>query len=215
MFALGVWQLQRAEQKVQRLASIEQISQTAGIGLQQVVMGDIQTMLDLPMTFSGKLDSEKYFLIDNKTHQGRVGYQVVVPIHTEWGIVFSNFGWIAGTNSRDVLPNIKLDDNILSYQGVISLPSNNAMVTETALIDDKWPKVLQQTDLAIMTQHYKQTLLPFVLLLNPDNNSEFVRNWQPVVMAPEKHIGYAIQWFLLAIAAIGVFVFANRSLFKK
>ena len=54
-----------------------------------------------------------------------------------------------------------------------------------------------------------------MVLLNAQNNSTFIRNWQPVVMAPEKHMAYAVQWFLLAFAAIGVFIIAQRNKLKR
>ena len=89
------------------------------------------------------------------------------------------------------------------------------MVKETALIDGQWPKVLQQTDLKVIQQHYNQDVLPFVVLLNPQETSSYVRNWQPVVMAPEKHMAYAVQWFLLGFAALVVFVIAQRNKLKR
>jgi cytochrome oxidase assembly protein ShyY1 len=34
-------------------------------------------------------------------------------------------------------------------------------------------------------------------------------------MAPEKHIGYAIQWFGLGIAALIIFIFAQHKRLRK
>lgn len=215
MFALGNWQLQRAEQKTQRLLALEFAAQSAQIDLQQVLRSNIDEMLDMPISFEGGADASRYFLLDNKIHKGRVGYQVLVPMQTNSGTVIANFGWVAATNSRNILPNIQISNKNASYAGVISLPANNAMVKETAQVDGQWPKVLQQTDLNIIKQHYKQEVLPFVVLLNEQENSSFERNWQPVVMAPEKHMAYAVQWFLLGFAALAVFVIAQRNKFKR
>jgi cytochrome oxidase assembly protein ShyY1 len=74
---------------------------------------------------------------------------------------------------------------------------------------------LQQTDLKVIQQHYNQDVLPFVVLLNAQETSSFVRDWQPVVMAPEKHLAYAAQWFLLAFAALVIFVIAQRNKLKR
>jgi cytochrome oxidase assembly protein ShyY1 len=57
-------------------------------------------------------------------------------------------------------------------------------------------------------------LFPFVVNLAPEPNSEFVRNWQPVVMSPEKHLGYAVQWFGLGIAALTIYLLSLMKLFK-
>ncbi|GAC17961.1 SURF1 family protein [Paraglaciecola arctica] len=215
MFALGNWQLQRAEEKTQRLLTLDIAAKTAQINLQQVLRSNLNEMLDMPINFEGAADASRYFLLDNKIHKGRVGYQVLVPMQTKSGIVIANFGWVAATNSRSILPNIQINGENAPYAGVVSLPLNNAMVKETALIDGQWPKVLQQTDLKVIQQHYNQDVLPFVVLLNPQETSSYVRNWQPVVMAPEKHLAYAVQWFLLGFAALVVFVIAQRNKLKR
>jgi len=215
MFALGMWQLDRAAEKEQRLVSIQQASQAEGTTLKQVLASDIESMLDMPIKFRGLVNNKEFFLLDNKIYQGRVGYQVLAALKTDSGILIANFGWVAATNSREVLPNVVLDDKPRFYQGVISLPTHNAMVSETAIVDGNWPKVIQQIDLEVMSKHYKKSILPFVVLLDAGDDSKFVRNWQPIVMPPEKHIAYAVQWFLLALAALGIFLFAQRTKFKR
>jgi cytochrome oxidase assembly protein ShyY1 len=215
MFALGNWQLQRAEQKTARLIAIEQASKTALVDLQHVLRSNISEMLDMPVNFDGTADGTRYFLLDNKIHEGRVGYHVLVPVQTDSGTVITNFGWVAATNSRAILPSVQIDTQKSPYAGVISIPLNNAMVKETALVDGNWPKVLQQTDVKVIQKHYDQEVLPFVVLLNAQETSVFVRNWKAVVMAPEKHMAYAVQWYLLAFAALAVFVIAQKNKLKR
>ena len=53
------------------------------------------------------------------------------------------------------------------------------------------------------------------MLLNAQDNSTFIRNWQPVVMPPEKHMAYAVQWFLLGVAALVIFIIAQRNKLKR
>jgi surfeit locus 1 family protein len=215
MFALGNWQLQRAEQKTARLSAIEIATKTAKVDLQQFLYSNIDEMLDMPVNFDGTPDAVRYFLLDNKIHKGRVGYQVLVPTQTYVGTVIVNFGWVAATNSREILPSVNIDVKKSRFAGVISLPLDNAMVKETASVDGIWPKVIQQTDLKVIQQHYTQEILPFVVLLNTQESSIFIRDWQPVVMAPEKHLAYAVQWFLLGLAALVIFVIAQRNKLKR
>ena len=212
MFALGMWQLQRAEEKSLRLLSIQKASYTEQINLQQALV-DINNMLDMPISFNAKADVNRIFMLDNKIHNGRVGYQVLLPLKTSSGLLLANLGWLPGTMSRDVLPSVTLDDKKMTYSGIVNFPSDNAMVTETAVLDDNWPKVVQQIDFEVIEAMYEAPFLPFVVQLNEDPDSSFVRNWKPVVMAPEKHIAYGVQWFLLAFAAIVVFVIAQRKKF--
>ena len=208
MFALGIWQLQRAEQKTQRLQLIKHAQQSAQIGVSKVAE-DPQNNQDMPINFVGTADSEKYFLLDNKIHQGRVGYQVIVPVQTTQGHVLVNYGWLAATNSRQQLPAVTIESSILNFSGIVWLPSKNILVKETAKLDGNWPKVIQAVDLDLLAQHYGSSFLPFVVKLSPSPDSDYVRVWQAVVMPPEKHFAYAVQWFLLAVAAIVIFVVAQ------
>jgi len=43
-------------------------------------------------------------------------------------------------------------------------------------------------------------------LLSPESENGFVRKWEPYTGSIERHIGYAIQWFLMALvlSIIGV-----------
>jgi surfeit locus 1 family protein len=54
---------------------------------------------------------------------------------------------------------------------------------------------------------------PFVgglLLLDPEAPGGYVREWTDFGFPPQRHYGYAVQWFALAIAALVVFVVVNR-----
>ncbi|WP_289029104.1 SURF1 family protein [uncultured Paraglaciecola sp.] len=210
MFTLGVWQIQRAQEKTDRLLSIQEAENAGQMTLHNLLKDNSNNMLDMSISMEGEADPIRYFLVDNKINQGRVGYHVLVPIKTLQGWVLANFGWIAAMNSRNTLPAVKLHSDLTEYFGMVTIPTKNVMVQETAKLDGEWPKLLQQVDIEIMQQHLQQDLLPFVVLLNQDLESGFERHWQRVVMPPEKHLAYAAQWFLLAIAAVVIFVVAHR-----
>ena len=214
MFALGFWQLQRAAEKTQRLESMQQAAQSNTLNLSQA-SNMVEQALDMSVSLQGTIDTAHYFLLDNKIQQGRVGYEVLAAVSTLQGNVLVNFGWVAAPALRSELPQVTLPSEPQKLRGMLSIPKHNSLITETAVYDQQWPKVLQQADLVIMTQHYAQPLLPFIILLDEEQNSGYIRNWQAVVMAPEKHLGYAIQWFLLGAAAFIIFVIAQRKKLKR
>lgn len=63
MFALGNWQLQRAEQKTTRLSAIEIATKTAKVDLQQFLYSNIDEMLDMPVNFDGTPGCSSLFFI--------------------------------------------------------------------------------------------------------------------------------------------------------
>jgi cytochrome oxidase assembly protein ShyY1 len=236
MFGLGIWQLERKVEKDERLQQIAERKSNQPYKLEEILnrltrntvdpkMADIQ---DFPVTFLGKAHTDELFFIDNKIVAGKTGYQVLVPIETLSGFtVLANFGWLRGTNIRGDYPTLPtefyaLNKNSFSeFNGVLSFPTINKMVSETNTEFGQFPVLLQQIDTHEIEQHLSASsltnetkLYPIVVNLAPNTNSEFVRNWQPVVMSPEKHLGYAAQWFGLGIAALTIYLLSLMKLFQ-
>lgn len=209
MFGLGEWQLQRAESKRERLNSIEQRQKLSPFTIAEInlMRDDIR---DLPFNAIGTIDPEQYFLLDNKVNQGQVGYHVIAPMQTKEGVLLVNFGWIKAGLSRQQLPSIKLPFGSVELSGITSTPSNNPMINETVSADQSWPVLIQQIDISLINQFVNEPVLPYVMLLEPSHQFEGDRDWNAVVMSPEKHLGYAIQWFLLAVACVIIYFVALK-----
>ncbi|MFA3790951.1 SURF1 family protein [Aliiglaciecola sp. SL4] len=206
--SLGVWQLQRGQVKAQRIQQIELRQATNPLNIEDILT--LQDKQDLPLEFKGRMLVNKIFLLDNRIENGQVGFQVLVPVRTEFGIVITNLGWVKAGQYRNELPKFDLPSYEQTLFGTSWVPTVNPMVTETAQFTDDWPVLLQSIDLTLISKFMGADVLPIVLQLDPSFPIGFSRNWVPVVMAPEKHYGYAIQWFALAIACFVIYVIALR-----
>jgi len=213
MLRLGIWQLERSEYKQQRLLQIEQRQQLKSFTLSDVINTQ-QDVRDLPITVQGKVLSTHLLLLDNRIFKGQVGYEVVLPVLTNQGILLTNLGWVKAGRYRDQLPVISLHTIGPEFSGILSKPGLNPMVKETTNNTQAWPRVIQQIDLELIDQWFPQKVLPFTLLA-AEGSTDFEHNWQPVVMPPEKHIAYAVQWFGLALACALVYLFAIIKIRKK
>lgn len=203
MFLLGFWQLDRKSQKEQRLAQIDQRKAANALTLAEVV-GAPEDYVDFPVIVTGELRKQTFF-IDNRLKNGAAGYEVLAPVQTSYGAVIINLGWIPSTGLRSELPSVSLpNDN--QFTGVIFVPNDNVMVSETNVDYGRFPALIQQIDFAEIAKHLDQDVLPFTVRLKDDGGADFNRDWQVVVMAPERHLGYAIQWFGLGIAALTIFL---------
>jgi surfeit locus 1 family protein len=45
--------------------------------------------------------------------------------------------------------------------------------------------------------------------LDADEPDGFLRDWRPQLLSPEKHLGYAMQWFAMALALVVIYVVVN------
>jgi cytochrome oxidase assembly protein ShyY1 len=212
MTGLGLWQLDRQAQKEIRLAQLEERKQNHPHSIDELL--SLETSIqDFPSQLSGRLLSDKLFYIDNKIYQGQVGFDVIAPLQTERGVVMLNLGWLKSLGSRDLLPTQQIELSNY-YFGVVSYPSDNKMIVETNTSATQFPILLQQIDLSIMQTALDMQILDFVVNVDPNPASGYVREWTPVVMAPEKHLGYAIQWFGLAIACLTIYLLSLIKLNK-
>lgn len=206
LISLGMWQLQRAETKTIRLASL-QSKQAQGF-LELADISRFDDPRDLKVQVAGRLQSERVFLWDNRIVSGKVGYEVIVPLKTLKQIVLVNLGWVQGTGYRDQLPNISIPD-LNDFQGVIWEPQDNKFINSEILTTEKWPVVIQEVDIQKIGLFLDESPAPFVVALELPSSTGFVNNHKPVVMPPEKHIAYAVQWFGLAIVCFVIFVVAS------
>lgn len=169
------------------------------------MQGDIR---DFPVRLTGQLQGNKILLLDNRVLQSRVGYEVLAPLQTDFGDVLVNFGWLPAPATRDALPQVVLPQGRFNDAGYIAVPSLNPLVEETLETAESFPVVVQQLDLVRIGNLLETGLLDFVVRLQADQQSPFVRQWPSVVMPPHKHLGYALQWFGLALACGAVYLFA-------
>ena len=79
----------------------------------------------------------------------------------------------------------------------------------------QWPLRVQQVELDKFSAVIEQELLPFIVYVSKNESIGFKKNWQPIVMPPEKHRGYAFQWFSLAAAWLLLMCWAKFGNNKK
>lgn len=207
MAGLGFWQLDRMAQKERRLASIAQKHTDEPMTLSHALR-TLADPRDTQVQFTGTPDINRLMYLDNRVVAGQVGYDIVLPVRSDAGWVLVNFGWVKAAPRRTQLPEVTLSAASRSFKGVIAKPGHNPMVTETA-DTATFPLRIQALDPDFLSTLLKMPLVPYVVVLTGDD-PRFERQWSPVVMPPEKHLGYAVQWFGLAIAAFIVGLLALR-----
>ena len=211
MFRLGLWQLDRMHQKEARLASIAQKQAQGTVSLMDLPAHPVD-MQDYPVSLNGRVMDSTQFFLDNQIYEGRVGYHLLAPVITATGTVLVNFGWVSGGQYRGALPDVALPRELTTFSGTVALPALNPVVRETATGYNQNKVLLQQIDIATLNRQTGLRLKPFTVQLEQPSDSQFERDWRPVVMSPKKHLAYAVQWFGLALAAciVALIVFFPR-----
>jgi surfeit locus 1 family protein len=162
---------------------------------------------------NGRYDGAHQFLLDNMSHQGQVGYQVLTPLQLSDGrTVIVNRGWIAGGASRRQLPDVRLD---APYPEQPTGRLDDLPVAGIALghvappPGPAWPKRTSFPTMADLSAALGLPLQSRQLLLDPAAPLGYVRDWHVGGMGPARHLSYALQWWAFAGLALGLYVYMN------
>ena len=205
---LGFWQSDRALQKEQRIETIAQLSKTQALSLEKV-LSETNEINDLPITMNGEFDNEILFLLDNQTNKGQLGYRVYQVFNSGEHDVLVNLGWVLGSISRQKMPDVQTITGKYQLSGHVRKIEKGIMLMEQVLVKKEWPLRVQQIEIDKFSTLISRQLLPFVVYLDKTESVGYEKNWQPIVMPPEKHRAYAFQWFSLALAWILLMIFAS------
>ena len=205
--ALGGWQISRG---LEKRAEQELFSDDAGFTAWDAGMG-VRPYQRLRV--SGRFDTEHQFLLDNIILNSRYGYYVVTPLilGADNGVLLMNRGWIekATGGVAPVLPAI--DAAALTVRGRAgSLPRAGYKMGAAISPGSAWPKLAVYPTIAEISAELGQNVLPFVLLLEPDDEHGFVRYWVPEEMGPGRHFAYALQWFVMGAVLAALLVWHWR-----
>jgi surfeit locus 1 family protein len=209
LISLGVWQLRRADEKIVLQAQYDARQQQAPIALSEIYLNVDQQYRQVSV--SGSVDQAHVFLLDNRTYQGKVGYEVLVPLALSNGQrVLLNRGWIKGGASRADLPAVPAMSADVSVQGAIYQNVGEAFVLGEDATSATWPQVIQTLDyarIAMLLELSATELLPYSIRLAEQQPGVLTRYWSVINTTPEKHQGYAVQWFAMALAVVMLYFY--------
>lgn len=209
MLRLGVWQLDRAEQKQLILSQLQAKSEQAHTDLLAISKNiQLERQRFRNVSAAGVYDADKSIYIDNQVVNGQVGYQIFTPlILTPGQAILVARGWLPVGSSRDVLPVFETPLESQALIGRLNLPP-----AQPPLWDESYNvyngAVWQYLPISEYAQQMQLNVLPLVLELAPEQTAEsdeskspFVREWSAVNDEwVAKHKGYAFQWFAMAVA---------------
>jgi len=194
----GVWQINRAEEKkqlIQRTMAYLTVNNPKKINRSLLNAGSVRISL------SGKFKTDSITFLDNRIRNGRAGYDVFCLFYPDQlDLVFLvNLGWITAPMFREKLPTVILPEQTVLLTGLwIRLPESISM-GEPNLENIGTFKRVQFLDPIELFPRIT-TVLPGAVVSDP-----LIKNLSPAEISkprlgPEGHYGYAVQWFLMAIA---------------
>lgn len=201
---LGMWQLARMRHKQAMLDAVAQVTRDR-IARPLSVAGDAARAGGYDWAGGGgRFAPLPAVLLDNQQRAGRPGvlaYRVFVPERGEPLLV--ELGWLPLPPDRS-LPRVEIPRGISRIEGLLLPPPAAGLARRSAQPGPGSVLVTRLAPAEVATELALSALAPRVLRLDPRLSWGYPRDLDvmPNTLTPQRHLGYAVQWFGLALAVL-------------
>lgn len=209
---LGFWQLRRADESRAQQTMRSEREHLPSLDLNRLPADRMESMLWRSATVSGRWQPGPGVLLDNQVTAGRAGYLVFGMLRPEGCscALLVNRGWIEAGPDRATIPDLgRLPDTATLRGRLAPLPPGGVGMRNDV---DHLPGGLmrvQRMELATIPLDPGIRLLPVTLRLDPESPDGFARNWTQPLQKSDRHQAYAVQWFIFALLAAGLYGYLN------
>ena len=201
--SLGVWQLDRAEQKEALAARQTELARAPALRIENE--SALPKALELRKVEAyGRFEPAGAVWLDNRTRKGLAGYEVVMPfrVSPSGARVLVNRGWIAGTGDRQRLPVVTTPEGEVQVSGKAVIPGKRIYELRE---DAGQGRVWQNLTIERYRMRVGSDVLPFVIEQWNDTDDGLLREWPAPGRGADVNRSYAIQWFALAVLIGGIY----------
>lgn len=213
---LGLWQLHRGQAK----QALDR--QYAAAALQPPLplnsaAAPPATLAAVRVSVDGRYLADRQLLLDDQVRGETPGYDVWTPLRLADGrLLIVNRGWIPPGASRSELPPLPAPAGTVSLNGLWrSLPEPGIRLGPACdpaqAPAPQWPRTVLYPNVADLACLYGEPVLAGELLLAPEADGGFVREWKVSSngFPPARHYAYAAQWFAFALTLLALFLKLN------
>ncbi|NOT06314.1 MAG: SURF1 family protein [Anaerolineales bacterium] len=202
---LGIWQLDRLDQRRAFNTQVETMRAADMLDLNKELPSDIDSMEWRSVAVTGEYDFENQVVIRNQYNGDQYGYHVITPLLFDGGAVLVDRGWIPADGNSAPGDWRKYDEaGLINVTGQIRIGQAQPIiggVADPQLAPDQtrldaWnnlnlERIAKQIPYPILTVYVQPN--------TEDANSAPPIASQPIVELTEgSHFGYALQWFSFA-----------------
>lgn len=200
LLSLGFWQLDRADEKraIERAIVVAQSEPAQRISnANELLKKEYYQVL-----LTGYYDNDKQFIYDNQIVNSTAGYYVLTPfIFNNTTAILVNRGFVPWYGNRERLADIKISNAIATIQVKLIKPKKRIKLKQQDT-GVTFPILIQSLNIEQLSQLSGHQIVPMLAQLDVEAENGFYRKWKPFYGSIDKHLGYALQWFLMALALV-------------
>ncbi len=209
LLKLGFWQLERADEKRTLQQVFTSRSALPALSPDELPAIKAEDLAHRRVALQGHYDSARVFLLDNQILNGVVGYHLLTPLVSDSGRIFLiNRGWIVGHADRR-LPELPMVRTRVELEANVYIPYSQPVLLAEYSWPERWPVVVQSVDMPRIAARLGLEIYGYELRIEPGFAGAQKVNWPVINTRPEKHTGYAVQWFLMAVALVICWMYSS------
>jgi surfeit locus 1 family protein len=202
---LGIWQLDRLEQRRVFNAQVESMHAAEALNLNQEIPDNISSMEWRTVTVTGEYDFENQVALRNQYNGDQYGYHLITPLLFNGDAVLVNRGWIPADGNAAPSDWRKYDEpGQVSVTGQLRLghakPAFGGVADAELSPGQTRLDFWNNLDVVRINEQSPYPVLSVYIEPNMnENDSEPPIAFQPTLELTEgSHFGYALQWFSFA-----------------
>ncbi len=217
---LGLWQLERAGEKVAAQEAMQIESSLNAQPIEEIPVGHLhRANPDLPnrhVALRGEFVNDRTILLLAEFFQGMIGYGVVTPFRLASNdqLVLVSRGWTTGILPPDTPPDLRPVSGPVEVTGQIFVPAENARVLASQIDPSVWPLRMRTLEFDVITEILGEPLFPYEVRLTEDQPGVLVRHWPAVNADVNQNLSYALQWFSFALLVLFASLLASSNLWS-
>ena len=207
--SLGFWQLSRGEEKRVMLETYAE--RRAAPAVSAELLPTTADPAYRRVQLRGTFDADHSYLLDNSTREGKVGVELIQPFHDQlsglWLMV--NRGWLPWPDRRTP-PSFDTPAEASSLDAWVYVAPGVTFQLHPDAQTGGWPKLVTVIDPPKIWRDTGRNGFAHELRLE-SGPAAYRLDWPLVAMGPEKHLGYAVQWFAMSTALLGLYLYLGWS----
>jgi surfeit locus 1 family protein len=205
--SLGQWQLRRAEEKAALQAGRDAALAAAPVPLAGA-SADAAVLDGRRVVADGTFDDARTVFLDNRTRNGVAGFHVLAPLRLEGDgrHVLVLRGWVArNLADRERLPALGASAAPVRVEGLAMAELSQPIVL-AAEAGEPASRIWQRFERDRYRRWSGLDPLPVIIRQTSDLPDGLQRDWVQPGSGVDKHRGYAFQWFAMAAATVGLWL---------
>ena len=205
MISLGFWQLGRGAEKSALLQSYAE--RRVAEPMASTELQHIEDPAFRRVRLHGHFDAAHSLLLDNRQRGGKVGVELLQPFQDQatglWLLV--NRGWLPWPDRRSP-PQFTTPEQALSLDAWVYVAPGATFQLHADPDAATWPQLVTAVEPNRLWTTLDREGFAYELRAEA-GPATYQADWPVVAMGPEKHLAYAVQWFAMAIALLGLYVY--------